>query len=186
MRTTVACLGDARREKGFETLVAVIRRLGEAQLLERFQFIVQCNYVSDDAAKMVNRNMRYLVDPRIRLFHTPLTRDDYERTLANADIVLLPYDQRAYWARPSGPFAEAMATGKPIIATSNTWMSEQIKKYDSGLDVSEDPAAICKALLDIANSYSDYALRAAKAATAWRRDHNADAFALRLTRGLEW
>ena len=51
----------------------------------------------------------------MRLIDGVLSREAYADLLGGADVVLLPYSRRVYYARTSGPFTEALAGGKPVI-----------------------------------------------------------------------
>jgi glycosyltransferase involved in cell wall biosynthesis len=51
----------------------------------------------------------------------------YLAALARSDIVLLPYDPIEYRGIASGPFCEAAALGKVVVAPAETWMADNIK-----------------------------------------------------------
>jgi hypothetical protein len=51
----------------------------------------------------------------------------YLAALARSDIVLLPYDPVEYRGIASGPFCEAAALGKVVVAPAETWMADNIK-----------------------------------------------------------
>ena len=50
----------------------------------------------------------------------------YFDSIKRSDIVLLPYNPVEYRTRASGPYCEAVALGKVVVAPDRTWMSEQI------------------------------------------------------------
>jgi hypothetical protein len=51
----------------------------------------------------------------------------YLAAIARSDIVLLPYDPVEYRGIASGPFCEAAALGKVVVAPEATWMADNIK-----------------------------------------------------------
>ncbi len=174
---TVVCLGDARAEKGFETLVDALEKLRNMELWRTLRFVIQCNTVSTDNERMVAARLPNLVDPNIHLVHEAMPRPVYEQILVDSDIVLLAYQRSVYWARTSYPFAEAMAAAKPVIVTSNTWMSDQVMRYGSGVVIEGDAQSVVSGLENMVRSYGDYAERARTASERWRQDNNADSLA---------
>lgn len=62
-----------------------------------------------------------------------LTSEAYGAVLNRADAVLAPYWCQVYVSRTSGIVAEALAVGKPMIVTEDTWLSDQIAGKACGL-----------------------------------------------------
>jgi glycosyltransferase involved in cell wall biosynthesis len=95
--------------------------------------------------------------------------DEYYRLLASADVVLCPYDPRAYRARSSGVFAEAVAAGTPTVVPADTWMASE-QEPGAGETYTDDR----KLLLSLRRVCSDYAAYRAAAEAArerWRAYH---------------
>ena len=65
-------------------------------------------------------------EPNVRVLREALSIEGYNAALRDADIGLFPYEVVPYFKRNSGVFAEAVAHGKPVVATGGTWMAEQI------------------------------------------------------------
>jgi glycosyltransferase involved in cell wall biosynthesis len=133
---------------------------------------------------MVAARLPSLVDPHIQLIHEAMPRTIYEQILVDSDIVLLPYQRSVYWARTSYPFAEAMAAAKPVIVTSNTWMSDQVMRYGSGLVIEATPRAVLGGIENMVRSYDHYAERARSASARWRENNNAESLARALVGAL--
>jgi glycogen synthase len=81
-----------------------------------------------------------------------LTREEIARAYAEHDIVVVP----SVWEEPFGLVAiEAMASGLPVIATRSGGLPEIIRSGFNGYLVpSNDPQALCDALLQFANDPS--------------------------------
>lgn len=66
---------------------------------------------------------------KVKLIEDNLTRIKYKKWLANSDIILLPYDSKAYKERTSGIFTESVIAGKITVVSPNTWMAKELAKY---------------------------------------------------------
>ena len=76
-----------------------------------------------------------------------LDTDGLARNILAADIVLLPYDTRVQVT--SGVLAEAVAAGKPVVATAFPHAKEMLSTGAGIVVPHEDPAAIAAALRTI-------------------------------------
>jgi len=59
-----------------------------------------------------------------------LKREEYVAQLAKSDIILLPYDPVAYYARTSGLFVEAICAGKVVFTREGSWLAHELHRYD--------------------------------------------------------
>jgi hypothetical protein len=125
----VLYLGDARFEKGYHHLPALVQDLwSELVAPGRVRFVVQSNYnvpLGEPKAVVARAQLEAYPSDRVQLIKKPLASDEYWRVLAQSDICLLLYDRDQYWARSSGILAESLAAGIPVIAPTGTWMSRQ-------------------------------------------------------------
>jgi glycosyltransferase involved in cell wall biosynthesis len=97
----------------------------------------------------------------------------YQALLADADLLLLPYDAAAYGPRSSGILAEARALGVPAVVPAGCWMEAAA---GPGPEVvfhgpADFAAAVERALASLPGLTA--ALRAA--APEWRRRHSPEA-----------
>lgn len=173
----VLFLGGARREKGFHLLPRVAEALasdylatGRARLVAQSGFNVPGGEPGMAAARA--RLSRFAAE-QVRMLDEALAPADYYALLADASLVLLPYDARLYRTRSSGVLAEALAAGKPVVVPAGTWMAAQIDAIGGTIFGSDDdvPAVVASALRDLP------ALTAAAVAHArvWRAANSADA-----------
>ncbi len=124
----VACLGAIRPEKGAAELASVVAELWDSHFLPgRCQLVVQSNKKRfrlplpvDDESELPDD-----VEPVVYAPH-PLPMDDYVDLIRSADIGLLMYDSRRYYARCSGVLVELLSVGTPVVVSAGCWMAEQI------------------------------------------------------------
>jgi hypothetical protein len=118
----VVFAGGARLEKGYTTLPAAI-----AASRGRARFTLQSGPLgpsSDPLLQQAHSRLRGLQDIQLTLVETALGQQAYATLIASADLLLLPYDGRAYGARSSGILAEALALGIPAVVPSDCWMAD--------------------------------------------------------------
>ncbi len=102
--------------------------------LEVMKYLVNC--VTEEAKKICvvvakSSGLTSIVDGvKVELIKNNLTRAEYSQWLMTCDIVLMPYDSKAYSERTSGIFTECVMAGKIPIVTKNTWMANELYKYN--------------------------------------------------------
>ena len=179
---TMVSLGGYRPEKGYETLLAAIQRVYERQQMAGLDFRLQISYCTTTGQAAIPTPaflvaFKSLGLPNVTLIEHALSNKEYVQFLSEADVVLLPFRVDEYYARTSGTFTEALATGKPVVVTQGTWMSDQLERFGAGVtfrdgDVDDLARAICEA--------RDEHPRLAEQALARRKDwvayHNSDNF----------
>jgi glycosyltransferase involved in cell wall biosynthesis len=178
-RFRCVALGDAREEKGFPLLVDAIRILGARGILPEMEFILQCHIGSSFHSDMQKHRevLEAMKSDSLQLIPRPLGTGDYYRILHSADLVLLPYRRGTYYARTSGPMAEAFAAAKPVVVTEDTWMSEQLRRFGAGTTFRDgDPADLARAVIEARANHPALAERARANRPAWIKFHNPDVF----------
>jgi len=126
-------VGDARAEKGFALLPSINQRLSMQVIGGRPVRIAAQGYqtgtpVDVEMLKAIDELLRSTVDGTV-VVQEPLAPERYAAMIAGADIVYNLYRRDNYTARSSGVFVEAIAAGKPVIATAGTWMSALMGAY---------------------------------------------------------
>ena len=124
-------LGDARNEKGIFEIFNAIRILHAEGRAEGLEFVLQVNNPQPEITSMIEE-FAALRLPRVTLLRDALESDAYYELLCSAHVVLAPYWRSIYEARTSGIFVEALAAGKPVICTEDTWMSDQFRTAGAG------------------------------------------------------
>jgi glycosyltransferase involved in cell wall biosynthesis len=176
-------LGDARTEKGFALLADAIRWLDAAGKLTGLEFVIQSHIASPVYAALATprAELSRIGAPAVRLVDKVLSREEYAELLGGADVVLLPYTRRVYFARTSGPFTEALAAGKPVIVTADTWMSEELERHGAGLTFRDgDAADLAGTILRAKEGLAELSQAARARRGAWLRRHSPAAMVLAL------
>ena len=125
---TVAYLGDAREEKGFQHLPQALTYLWPDYIAKgRVRFLLQSNFNTPGGEAGILAAAQTLAGfPGTTLYSDPVSPAEYFRMLAAADIVLIPYSAERYRYRSSGVLVEAMAAGKVVVTSTGSWMARQV------------------------------------------------------------
>jgi glycosyltransferase involved in cell wall biosynthesis len=168
-------LGDARDEKGYLDILAAIRLLRASGELDGLEFVLQSNDARPSVQAAIDAFARELPD-NVTLLHRSLSPAEYAATLAGSDVVLVPYWREIYQARTSGVFLEAVAAGKIVIATRDTWMSDELACHGAGVLVEDrDPASIAAAIREVRRNRLELSARAWAGRADCLARHNAAA-----------
>jgi|SRR5579862_5191014 len=126
----ITYLGDARSEKGYHHLPALVGDLWQDWAeTGRVKFAFQSNYnVSPGEAEAVVARCQLGAYPpeRVRLLTESLSPNEYRELLATAQVMILPYHRDHYYARSSGVLIEALAAGVPVVVPAASWLWRQI------------------------------------------------------------
>jgi hypothetical protein len=124
-------VGDARQEKGFQHLPAVVEQLTQIPELQgRLQFIFhasRCTGHVEPEVEAARQRLESWPIPCVTLINSALPSADYHRFLSSGHITLLPYDRGSYDARTSGVFVASLAAGVPAVVPAGTWMARQVR-----------------------------------------------------------
>jgi glycosyltransferase involved in cell wall biosynthesis len=144
---TVACVGFANRSKGYRLLPAAIEHVLARH--RDVQFMIHGVVKGSDAETdqpAFDRLAR--LGERVMVRQNVLTPEAYLAWLAQADMLLLPYDPDAYRSRGSGVFSDARKIGIPVVATGGCAFAQPA--FDGGWGVAIDDyssAGLARAIL---------------------------------------
>ena len=191
----ITYLGDARREKGYHLLPAIVWEL-KTDYLEtgKARFVVQSNpnpREGEAETAIARAELRRFPSSLVTLYDEPLSSDGYQDLLHNSDITLLPYDRNDYSARSSGILVESLAAGIPVVVPAGTWLSRQLPASEYSIDTLnlgtgnmapfgavglayQEVAEIPALIREIVDHYAHYRKTATEFAAEWRQFHNAD------------
>ena len=141
----VVYIGAAREEKGFLLIPDVIKTISVSAEKKNIKFTIQCSpqiigylpVISEAIAKL--RNFPSWI---VNLIEDSQSMNEYFATIDDADVILLCYDKTRYGVRGSGIAVEAVAFGKIIIATPETFPAY----------VAEDAAVLASNSEEVANA----------------------------------
>jgi glycosyltransferase involved in cell wall biosynthesis len=176
-------------EKGFGILVGAMDVLASSRRLGGLTVTIQTNLNSADEAlaSPLLAHLRRLDGSAVRLLDGPLDQAAYQAELTAADMVLLPYIASEYGSRTSGPFAEALAAGKPVIVPRATWMSDQLHRFGAGLTFADgDAVDLARAITEGLTRIPELAGKANLGRAAWLRTHNPASFVDHLLDAAGW
>ena len=166
----VIFLGEARVEKGFHYLPAVVEHLRPH--FPDIEYVFQS--YGDTRDPVIQRAIRDLGRLGVMLVSDPLTTEEYYALLASADVLLLPYDPKLYLFRSSGVLAEALAAACPCVVPGDTWMAGQITRSKTGT-VGSGPRMFAEAARLLLSDLDSYRARAIAYSDQWRAENTADA-----------
>lgn len=178
-----ASLGNARAEKGIVEIIDAIRLLRDTyDRRDEIEFFLQLNDPDNECAARV-RSFLEAPLPNVRVARTALSSDEYQGAFSEVDVVLLPYWRDLYASRTSGIFLEAVAAGKPVIVTADTWMTDELRAHGSGIAIpSRSGKALADAIIDVHKNFESYRSRAAESADSCMRRHSSTSLLHKLAR----
>lgn len=171
-------MGDSRNHKGFSLLPEMIQKVLEKKERE-INFIIQCPNSEYDNTDMPTglaelRELTKVYPENITLVFERLSDEDYLTLYRFLDAVMIPYTHRHFTEGTSNVFTEAVALGKPLVVSNNTWMSGELKKYEGGLEFKKGNVEdFADKIIKLAENYDFYARKALDYSPIWRSFHNA-------------
>ena len=185
-RCRVLFCGEATARKGFHLLKEVISAVAARR--DDVEFIVQVNgwHVDAERANAFEAFAAGRADTRV--VKGFLDERAYYELIADADVVLLPYQDAVYVTGSSAVFEEALYFGRPVVVPPETLMASELAAYPDAGRVAGDRStgAFANALLDVISEYPRFDAGAMRAGGAWRQRSGMDRFArtlLDLARG---
>lgn len=148
----VGYLGDARREKGFETFLDLATEI-KSTLNGAVEFVVLgplCYEVP--AARLAALDAPVGVDP--------LPGEQYMEGIRGLDYVCLPHDKEHYRLSPSGVLLDAVSWQKPIIAMRLPSIERLFKDFGDIGFLCDGPADMRSAVADLVRRRDEALYRA--------------------------
>jgi hypothetical protein len=116
-KINILCPGSFRPEKYGKNLVNFL----ENNIKIKKIFVLNIH-------KEFNNFYKNIYKINFRFIKNDLKKSEFVNEINNCDFVILPYDFLDYKLRTSGIFFETISMGKIVFVTSNTIMSEDLKK----------------------------------------------------------
>jgi hypothetical protein len=128
----VSYLGEARAEKGYPYLPSIVQDVwADYVSTGKIRFVLQshCTASQAEPAIVVARaQLACFPESQVKLLAQSLSSSDYRNVLLSSDIVIIPYDAEAYYARSASVFVEALAAGIPVVVPAASWMATQLSR----------------------------------------------------------
>lgn len=164
-------LGNARDEKGMTEILEAVRLSSYEPWGDQLRFTLQVNnpYQVEEQIEAFRQGPH---DPRTTLIDRAMSSEEYAALLDSADIVLVPYWRSIYRERTSGVFLEGVITGKLVLCTRDTWMSDLLEVHNGGVAVDDrSGAAVCEGLRELIDRREELQQAADRAARYWQGIH---------------
>jgi len=164
-------LGNARDEKGIAEILEAVRLSAAEPWGDKLRFTLQVNdpYHVEEAIEAFRAGPG---DHRTTLIDEPLGSEEYAALLESADVVLVPYWRSIYRERTSGVFLEGLVTGKLVLCTRDTWMSDLLDVHGGGVAIEDRSGpAVRDGLHTLILQREELRERARAAAEYWRKVH---------------
>jgi hypothetical protein len=171
----LAFFGDVRDEKRFFWLPELVEALRSEYLVPgKVRFLVQATLVEpqwNPASQQALLRLKVMPPEYVRLIGLdgPLCPEDYYRMVAEADVVLCPYDPAAYNRRSSGTLTEAIAAGAPTVVPAGTWL--ELHQPGGTGESCDDLRSFIEAVRRICDNYVAYWKQAQAAKACWLAVH---------------
>jgi glycosyltransferase involved in cell wall biosynthesis len=172
----IGYFGNSKCDKGFHLIPGAIALCQRDALNAEFVVQIQHNHWEPRTIE-AERSLRALKG--VRILDGILSHEDYDTWLSQTDVILLPYDPIAFGpARGSGIFAEAVAGGRPIVATKGTFAGDSVSKQQAEGEVfaPHTSQALATAIARLLPRLTACEARAAERAKDYASSHSADAF----------
>jgi glycosyltransferase involved in cell wall biosynthesis len=164
-------LGNARDEKGIAEILEAVRLSSREPWAEKVRFTLQVNDPYQ-VEKAIDAFRKGPPDPRTTLIDESLGSAAYAALLESADVVLVPYWRSIYRERTSGVFLEGLITGKLVLCTRDTWMSDLFDIHGGGVAIEDRSSrSICDGLRELVEQRKALQVRARHAAKYWQAVH---------------
>ena len=164
----VAYFGEARLEKGFGHLPALVEQFYAERESGRVRFVFQAVPAPEPAVMAAINQLRSMAG--VTLLDKPLSDQEYYALLNSSDVVLLLYEPLRYFSRSSCIFIESVVSATPCVTFANSWMAS-VMEPGTG-EIVESASEIPTALRKILDGYSGYQAAIAKTGQRWRKYHN--------------
>ena len=176
-RCRVLFCGEATARKGFHLLKDVIRTVAARR--DDVEFIVQVNGWHVDAERANEFEAFAAGRGDTRIVKGFLDERAYYELIADADVVLLPYQDAVYVTGSSAVFEETLYFGRPVVVPPGTLMASELAPYPDAwrIAASRSAEAFADALIEIVAAYPSFDAAAARAGEAWRQRSGMDRFA---------
>ncbi|MEI8312860.1 MAG: glycosyltransferase, partial [Verrucomicrobiota bacterium] len=175
VRPVFGVLGSPRSEKGFAEAVQAILELSTEPDPPRCLVVTNR---PDAASSPWVQKLRATRLANVELVDEEFESDeDYARLLGRVSALVLPYHLNVYGVRTSGIFCEALASGRAVVVSEESWMSDKAGDAAACLRTPErDPAALARAIRSAVLDSRELSAKARRAAQWYREEFSARGF----------
>jgi hypothetical protein len=165
----IGYLGQARCEKGFDRLPAILRELevlhsqaaARGRDVPTISVIVHAAPGSEKMVRVFERAAQNL-NLEVELIDRTVDEEEYQQILQRIDILVLPYDINGYARKGSGIAQEALVSAIPFVCSAETALVDFLTEKNGESARTDEEFA--SSLMKIALNYDDYLHGAIRAA----------------------
>lgn len=161
MPILVGWLGEPRAEKGTKILPEIVRCVLSGIKKSQVKFLIQGSGRTSRRSREFDAALAEFGDAVERL-PIDISPQSYLEALDRSNILLFPYEPKDYpISRGSGVAVEALLSGKPMVATTETFPSTLISSENGALGFNAE--SLAEGVIRIASNYESFrsgALRA--------------------------
>jgi len=172
----ISYVGDARAEKGYHYLPQLINDLWAEVVAGKIEFVIQSNFNIEEGepqAIIARALLEKFSREHVTLLRDSLSPTAYRNLILESDIILCLYDVRAYGARSSGIFAEALVAGIPVVVPEGSWMAGQLAGMKDEVALTyQDPMFLATCVRNIILQYDAYLETVGYFSKQWGAYHN--------------
>ena len=169
--------GAARRDKGFSHVVDLVAYMQEHALQIPIMLQISPEHygkydaiIQSDIIRLQNIGYSHLL-----LCPDTLNTSEYTALFAGAICIQL-YDPSDFYDRVSGVTLDAFSSGCPIVATSGTWSTRMVQRFDAGVVVEDmSSSQILSAAQQVISEYERFNKNALMAGKVLQEENSADA-----------
>lgn len=177
---TLAVLGHQRPDKGYQHVPEIVATL----LNQRAAIRVLVHNGDPTFTPGPQESLRALAraDARLKLDERIAGPEIWAQLLEETDLVLCPYDPRAFAARYSAVACEAVANAIPIVVPARTSLASLLAEFGGPGTMFEkfEAPSIVEAVSRALDNFDRYAERAQAASEQWQRTRGPEIFVDRL------
>ncbi len=141
-------LGFARPDKGSDILQESIASVLGHEGFEDIRFTLQWGDESMFGSRAMPKHPIAVSSPQVTYVDSVLSAQQVADLLEQADVVVLPYRNSAYYARLSRVAVEAVSYGLPVIYPRNSSIGEIVDGHGAGIEFEDgEPASLSSAIV---------------------------------------
>lgn len=177
-------LGSPRAEKGFAEAVQAILDLSTAPDPPRFLVVTSR---PDSSSVPWVQKLRSARLANVELVDEVFDDDvAYAQLFGRVSVLLLPYHLNIYGVRTSGVFCEALASGRTVVVSEGSWMSDKAGDSAACLRTPERaPAALASVIRSVVLDKRQLSAKAHRTASQYREEFSGRGFVSGLVQAME-
>ena len=169
---TIGYIGDARKSRGFEFLIPLIKKLEKKR--SNFNYIIQFSKIDDDMIK--TREELYKMSKKIKKLQIIEKYCDYKKfreILSKIDIMPIMHDTKTINEVTSGTMYSCLINEIPVVIPNGVTFMTKLLKFKS-FEFAKNVEDCSKKIIKISKNYKFYLNQAKKNSSNLRQQLKSD------------